>query len=141
MKKTHIAYLVVSHVFVFFAGITICKSLTLEGIKSANQDFEDTLHKVQAEASFGHYLAYRDIARSIGGEAYSRARCNATLGASAMLDITKDCLADDKCRSTIHKSVEIIAPEIAGTEPLGFEYIQTKHGRKTCDRATSKALQ
>jgi hypothetical protein len=89
----------------------------------------------QAEANVyvGHYLEFRDIARHINASRYDKAKCAAELVASFKYDDLKSCLDDQECKIVVEQEVLEITPEVLGKAPLGFTYIKSKQGVKSCE--------
>jgi len=125
MKKTAIwiALLAVTHTF-FFAA---CAAF---GRHNALTDFVRQTKNADAQVNLGVYTVYRDIAIAIAGGRYDRAKCQAEVMASSMLDDIKRCVAESGCRSVIGASVQKIAPEALGQVPLPFKYLEMN--RTTC---------
>jgi len=117
--------LLASYVVVFVGGTFTGRQVTIKWFANATQ-------VADAEVMVGHYTTYRDIALDIGAGKIDRAKCNADLGASAMLDGIRDCMAEETCRTKIRLVALSGAPEIVGEAVVPFNYIATKDGRKTC---------
>lgn len=102
------------------------------GGRVSNKYLAKKFNEVNMPVMLAHYKSYRDIARNIEMSNYEMASCHAELGASAMLDVLKPCLADPDCKGFIEKDIQESAPEILGAAPLGFKYLEDKEGVKRC---------
>ncbi len=125
MKKsvTWIVLLAATHVLVFVAGAAI-------GRRAALNDFVDQTRRAEAQVSLGRYTAYRDMAVALTTARYDRAKCEAEVLASSMLDDVKRCVAESTCRGTIAAKAQHVAPETLGQVPVPFKYVDVN--RTTC---------
>jgi hypothetical protein len=119
--------LIASHLVAFLAGSTTGKHIAMNYIAHESK-------RANAQVALGHYTIYRDIAKDLKVGKQDSAKCNAELGASAMLDSIKTCLADDTCGATAIKQMQTNAPEVIGNNPLDFSYIDSKAGIKRCNQ-------
>lgn len=102
------------------------------GGRISNEYLAKNFNEVNMPVMLAHYESYRDISRNIETSNYEMASCHAELGASAMLDVLKTCLADHDCKGFIEKDIQASAPEILGAAPLGFKYLESKEGVRRC---------
>lgn len=119
--------LIVTHLATFFFG-------QAAGRNFVTASFVAQVKKANAEVALGNYLVYRDIVIDLEAGNLRRAKCNAQLGASAMFDGVKECLADTRCNRNIGPAADKSAPEIKGGEKAPFEYLETKGGKKYCSQ-------
>lgn len=129
MKKNLLIGLIVitSSAIFFLIGASIGKNATSSYIA-------EDIEMANVEVTFGHYIAYRGIARDQKAGNFEGAKCKADLAASAMLDSVKYCLASQPCAAKMNKEVLSKAPEILEGTPLNFSYIESKEGIKRCNR-------
>jgi hypothetical protein len=78
-------------------------------------------------------MEYRDIALNIKAGRYDSAKCAAELGASAMYDDLKSCLANQDCRAAVEQEMRKAAPEVLGEAPLKFTYLKSKDRVRSCE--------
>lgn len=102
------------------------------GGRISNEYLAKKFNEVNMPVMLAHYESYRDIARNIETSNYEMANCHAELGASAMLDVLKTCLADQDCKGFVEKDIQASAPEISGATNLGFKYLASKEGVRRC---------
>ncbi|MBN8761709.1 MAG: hypothetical protein BGO61_09340 [Thiobacillus sp. 65-69] len=121
-----IALLLVSLLSAFIGGAVL-------GGRISNEYLAKKFNEVNMPVMLAHYKSYRDIARNLETSNYEMANCHAELGASAMLDVLKPCLADQVCKGLIEKDIQENAPEILGIAPLGFKYLESKEGIRRCE--------
>ena len=96
--------------------------------------FAREYERAQAIVNVGHYMDYRYIALAIKAKQYENALCNAQLGASIWYDDLKGCLASQDCKITVEEDLRRDAPEVLGQAPLGFTYIKSEDGIKSCGK-------
>lgn len=77
-------------------------------------------------------VEYRDIAVAIKAGRYESAKCAADLGASAMYDDLKSCLANQDCKAAAGHEIQKAAPEVLGEAPLKFTYLKSKDRVRSC---------
>lgn len=121
-----VVFLLISHLAAYVLGSVINRQVML---RSLSKEF----NKENAIVNLGRYTEYRDIALDIKANHYDKAKCSAELGASAMYDDLKSCLANQDCRAAIEKRTREIAPEVLGESPLKFTYLKSKDRVKTCE--------
>ena len=120
------AILILSHFAFYVLGATINRHTMLSA-------FAHEYDKAQAVVNVGLYMDYRYIALSIKAKRYEDALCSAQLGASVRYDDLKECLASQDCKVAVEEDLRKDAPEVLGQAPLGFTYIKSKDGIKSCD--------
>jgi hypothetical protein len=118
--------LVASHLLFFAGGSALARHTALG-------DFIRQTERADAQVTLGHYTVYRDIAVEISSRRYDRAKCNAELLASSMLDDVKGCLGNVTCRGAVEENVRKVAPEVLGQAPVAFGYIALKGGGRSCN--------
>ena len=118
--------LILSHFAFYVLGATINRHTMLSA-------FAREYEKAQATVNVGLYTDYRYIALAIKAKQYENALCNAQLGASVRYDDLKACLASQDCKIVVEEDLRRDAPEVLGQAPLGFRYIKSKDGIKSCD--------
>jgi hypothetical protein len=119
-------FLAASHLLFFIGGAAL-------GRHTALSDFVSQTEHADARVTLGHYTIYRDIAVAINGTRYDRAKCSARLAASSMFDDVKSCVGNSACRRAVEKEAHKMAPEVLGEEPVGFGYIASKGGGRSCE--------
>lgn len=124
-KITLVAILVISHLTFYVLGSVINRQVMLHAL---SEQFNQT----NASLNLGRYTEYRDIALAIRMGKYDNAKCSAELGASAMYDDLKSCLANPNCRAVIERETRKVAPEVLGEAPLKFTYLRSKDGIRSC---------
>ena len=125
-KAALAAILILSHLAFYGLGSIINRHTMLSA-------FAREYEKSQAVVNMGLYADYRYIALAIKAKQYEYALCNAQLGASSRYDDLKECLASQDCKLTVEEDLRRDAPEVLGQAPLGFTYIKSKDGIKSCD--------
>ena len=118
-KASVMVMLVISHISLFVGG-------RYSGIQQTIESFIRKTQQADAEIMLGHYTTYRDIAQDVGKGNVARAKCNAELGASTMLDGIKDCMSSEVCRAVVQDSVLRSAAEIVEGKALPFDCLVTK---------------
>jgi hypothetical protein len=128
MRKTILwaALLATSHLLFFIGGTALGRRTALSAFVSQGQ-------QIDARVTLGHYTIYRDIALAITGMRYERAKCSAQLAASSMLDDVKSCIGNSACKGAVEKEAQKVAPEALGQAPVGFAYIASKGGVRSCE--------
>lgn len=124
-KVTLVAILLLSHSAVYVLGSSINRQGMLSGL---SQEF----NRSNASLNLGRYTEYRDIALDIKASKYEIATCSAELGASAMYDDLKSCLANQGCKDAVEPKLREVAPEVLGEAPLRFTYLKGKDGIRLC---------
>lgn len=117
--------MLMSHAVFFVAGGLVARKIVME-------HFFDEAEKADAHVLLGHYTGYRDIAVAINEGKYTDAKCLTELNASAMFDSLRTCTSDVACGDAIGQKARSSAPEIFGKAPMGFSYIESKEGIKSC---------
>lgn len=117
--------MLISHAAFFVAGGLVARNIVMN-------HFFDEAEKADAHVLLGHYTGYRDIAVAINESKYIDAKCLAELNASAMFDSLRTCISDVACGNVIGQKARSSAPEIFGEAPMGFSYIESKEGIKSC---------
>jgi hypothetical protein len=118
--------LLITHIGAYFLGAATNREKMLD-------EFERDFALSNANVNLGRYVEYRDVALSIKSGNHSRALCISRLGASAMYDDLQTCLQSKDCGSNLEREIRDAAPEILGAHPLGFAYIGSVDGIRTCD--------
>jgi len=118
--------LLASHLLFFAGGSVLARH-------GALGDFVQQTKRADAQVTLGHYSAYRDIAVEITTKRYDRAKCNAELMASSMLDDVKACVGNPNCKGALEEHVRKVAPEALGQSPVPFGYIAMKGGGRSCN--------
>jgi len=121
-----IGFLLITHLTTYILGSVINRKLM---INATVREFK----VAEAKVSIGRYLEFRNIARYINTKRYDDAKCAAESSASTRYDILKSCLDDPECKSVIEQEAKIMTPEVIGKVPLGFTYIKSKLGVKSCE--------
>ena len=125
-KIALVAILLLSHSTVYVLGSFINRQIMLSALL-------EQLNRTNASLTLGRYTEYRDIALNIKAAKYDNAKCSAELGASAMYDDLKFCLADQRCKVSVEQKIREAAPEVLGEAPLKFTYLKSKDGIKSCE--------
>ena len=123
--------LLISHTLFFVGGDIRGKYLAAHYVR---MDFE----MADAAVVLGQYSVARDIAVNIKAGKYDDAKCSADLEASSKLDDLKSCLSKQKCRLSIEKRTQEIAPEALSQIPLKFDYKKSENGIRRCDDTAEK---
>ena len=118
--------LLASHLLFFIGGAAL-------GRHNAFTDFIRQTERADAKVMFGHYTVYRDIAVDIGTKRYDRAKCNAELIASSLLDDARACIDKPECKSAVEDDARKVAPEVIGQAPVRFSYIAARGGVRSCE--------
>ena len=127
-KKIIVIVLVMSHGVAYVLGSIINREKILSEI---SKEFE----RANAEVNLGRYMEYRDIIVSVNDKEYGKAKCYAQLGASAMYDDLKSCVAEADCGNSIMRKINDNAPEILDDGTLNFTYLErNKNGIRLCKK-------
>lgn len=118
--------LIISLLGVFFGGAVF-------GGRVSDSYLAKKFNEANMPVILSHYKSYRNIARAIELQNHDMAKCHAQLGASVMFDALRACVDDINCKNIIEKRIREDAPEVEGKLPMGFEYMQTKKGIKSCN--------
>lgn len=124
-KVFFVAVLITSCFVSYILGSVINRKIMLSS-------FSEQFNRANATVNLGRYSEYRDIAVDIQERRYEDAKCFAELGASAMYDDLKSCLASKDCGEAVKQKIHEVAPEVLGETPLKFSYIKSKNGIKSC---------
>jgi hypothetical protein len=125
-KMVLVGLLLITHLTVYILGSMGNRKVMLNATARLFKTAE-------ASVSIGRYLEFRDIARSINKKRYDDAKCAAELSVSSRYDILKSCLDDQECKIVVEQEALELTPEIFGKAPLGFTYIKSKQGVKSCE--------
>ncbi len=125
-KIALVVILLLSHSAVYVLGSFINRQAMLSALSAQ-------FNRTNASLNLGRYTEYRDIALDVKAGKYNNAKCSAELGASAMYDDLKSCLANQGCKGAIEQKIREAAPEILGEAPLKFTYLKSKDGIKSCE--------
>lgn len=117
--------LLLSHFIFYVLGSVINRQIMLSS-------FAKEFKQADAEATLGRYDEYKYIALNVSEGKYDKVKCAAELGASAMFDDLKSCVADQDCRIVIEQRLHEAAPEVLGEAPVKFSYVKSKDGIKSC---------
>lgn len=86
------------------------------------------IEEVNAHIGLSHYSNYRDIALNIKAGHYVDAKCEAEMMATSFRESLDRCITDDRCKNSLEKKAQEIAPEILDGTTVPIEK------RNSCSR-------
>lgn len=119
--------LLLSHFVFYMLGSVINRQIMIES-------FSKEFKRAEVETDLGRYSEYKYMILNIYDKKFDTVKCAAELGASAMYDDLKSCIAEQDCRGAIEKKLHETAPEVLGEIPLKFSYVKSKNGIKSCEK-------
>lgn len=120
-----IVALLISHLLFFFIGSATGRYLTFHS-------FARQTEKAEAQENIGRYIVYRDLAGDMKAGRHKNAKCSADLLASSFFDDARRCAANSECWGSLPQDQVQRMPEVTGSIPLPFDYIEAKNGIRRC---------